>query len=164
LFYPPPSHIFFDNENTAPCGTGNPFSDYALPHGLGGHMAYKKLARTHPVWEDWLSAGLGLLIALSSSLTGDEAGKAVQLNSILIGLLVLLVAFMERVRLHHWQEVAEIALGAWLVALPYIHDYASAGTLRYWHFALGAIVLLLALHELWRDWDASREDLSAHGW
>ena len=74
------------------------------------------------------------------------------------------MAFLERVRLHHWEEVAEIVLGAWLIALPFIHGYAGAGALRYWHFALGGIVVLLALHELWQDWEASREDLASHGW
>jgi SPW repeat len=127
-------------------------------------MAETKLVQTHPAWEDWLGAGLGLLIVLTPSLVGDEASKAVQLNTVLIGFLVLLVAFLERIRLHHWEEVVEFVLGAWLIALPFIHGYAGAGALRYWHFALGGIVVLLALRELWQDWDASKEDLASHGW
>jgi hypothetical protein len=127
-------------------------------------MVDKKMIETHPAWEDWVGAGLGLLIALTPNLVSETVDRGVQLNTILIGILVLLVAFLERVRLHHWEEVAELVLGAWLIALPFIHSYAGAGTLRYWHFALGGIAVLLALHELWQDWDAGREDLASHGW
>ena len=127
-------------------------------------MADRKIVETHPAWEDWLGAGLGFLIALTPSLVSETVDKGIQLNTALIGILVLLVAFFERVRLHHWEEVAEIVLGAWLIALPFIHGYAGEGALRYWHFALGGIVVLLALHELWQDWGASREDLASHGW
>ena len=52
--------------------------------------------------------------------------------------------------------VLEAALGALLIALPFIFGYA--GGLRYWHFALGGIVYLLAILELRRDYvsDAAR--------
>jgi hypothetical protein len=127
-------------------------------------MAEKRLVETHPAWQDWLGAGLGLLIALTPNFVSEAVDKGVQLNTILVGFLVLLVALVERVRLHHWEEVAEIVLGAWVIALPFIYGYAGTGVLRYWHFTLGGIVVLLALHELWQDWDASREDLASHGW
>lgn len=127
-------------------------------------MAEKKFVETHPAWEDWVGAGLGLLIALTPNFVSEAVGKGIQLNTILIGFLVLLVALVERVRLHHWEEVAEIALGAWVIALPFIYGYAGTGVLRYWHFALGGLVVLVALHELWQDWDASRADLANHGW
>jgi hypothetical protein len=127
-------------------------------------MAEKKFVETHPAWEDWLGAGLGFLIALTPNFVSEAVGKGIQLNTILVGFLVLLVALVERVRLHHWEEVAEIALGAWVIALPFIYGYAGTGVLRYWHFALGGLVVLVALHELWQDWDASRADLANHGW
>jgi hypothetical protein len=127
-------------------------------------MVDKKIIETHPAWEDWLGAGLGLLIALTPTFVSEAVDKGVQLNTILIGFLVLLVALVERVRLHHWEEVVEIVLGAWVIALPFLHGYAVAGVLRYWRFALGGLVVLLALRELWQDWDASREHLASHGW
>jgi hypothetical protein len=127
-------------------------------------MAEKKFVETHAAWQDWLGAGLGLVIALTPNFVSEAVNKGVQLNTILVGFLVLLVALVERVRLHHWEEVVETVLGAWVIALPFIYGYAGTGVLRYWHFALGGIVVLLALHELWQDWDASREDLASHGW
>jgi len=91
-----------------------------------GHMAFnapaasadKKIVETHPAWEDWLGAGLGFLIALTPSLVSETVDKGIQLNTALIGILVLLVPFLERVRLHHWEEVAEIVFGAWLIHFP----------------------------------------------
>ena len=127
-------------------------------------VAEKKFVETHAAWEDWLGAGLGLVIALTPNFVSEAVNKGVQLNTVLIGFLILLVALVERVRLHHWEEVVEIVLGAWVIALPFIYGYAGIGMLRYWHFALGGIVVLLDLHELWQDWDASREDLASHGW
>ena len=50
------------------------------------------------------------------------------------------------------KEFAEAALGQWLIASPFAIGYAGAGTLRYWHFGLGAAVTLLALLELVQDW------------
>ena len=75
-------------------------------------MADRKFVETHPAWEDWLGAGLGFLIALTPSPVSETVDKGIQLNTVLIGILVLLVAFLERVRLHHWEEIAEIVLGS----------------------------------------------------
>jgi hypothetical protein len=33
----------------------------------------------------------------------------------------------------------------------------------YWHFVLGAIVVLLAAVELWQDWRLSDQELARHG-
>jgi hypothetical protein len=50
-----------------------------------------------------------------------------------------------------------------LIVSPFIFGYAEAGTLRYWHFVLGALVALLAVVELWQDWKLSDEELAQHG-
>ena len=123
-------------------------------------MADIKSAGTHPAWEDWLGLGLGILVVLTPALSGDAVSKTVHLNTVFIGLLILLAAFQERLQLleraeersREWEELAEGALGGLLIASPFIFGYAAEGTLRFWHFALGGIVLLLAVYELWRDW------------
>jgi hypothetical protein len=35
--------------------------------------------------------------------------------------------------------------------------------LQYWHFGLGAVVVLLAVLELWQDWNLSDEEFARHG-
>ena len=51
--------------------------------------------------------------------------------------------------------IGEIILGLWLIASPFTFGYAEAGSLQYWHFVLGAIILLLATWKLWQDWRLS---------
>jgi uncharacterized membrane protein len=123
-------------------------------------MAKNERVKTHPAWEDWLGLGLGVLIIFTPSITGDAVDKNVQLATTVIGFLILFSAFIERLQVlerqeepaREWEELAEGLFGVMLIALPFIFGYATSGTLRYWHFALGGIVLLLALYELRRDW------------
>ncbi len=97
------------------------------------------------------------------------ATQTVQLATTFIGLMVLFAAFIERVQIsegagepaREWEEVLEAALGAALIGLPFVLGYANSGTLRYWHFALGAIVFLLAIVELRRDYVG---EMQRHGW
>jgi uncharacterized membrane protein HdeD (DUF308 family) len=124
---------------------------------------------THPVWEDGLSFGLGVLIVLTPYLTGDAVSQTVQVATTFLGLLVMFAAFTERLQVidravepaREWEEVLEVILGAAMIALPFLFGYANAGTLRYWHFALGAVLLLLAIFQLRRDYVG---ELQRHGW
>ena len=117
----------------------------------------------HRSWEDWLSMLVGVLIGLSPWLAGQQDDQAVMWNAILVGALVLGLAQLEYVSLQRWEEVGEIALGLWLIASPFIFGYADADDLRYWHFVLGAVVVLLAIFELWQDWKLTDKQLSQHG-
>ena len=67
-----------------------------------------------------------------------------------------------RFDLRRWEEGLETACGLWLIASPFIFGYADAGTLRYWHFVLGAAVVLLAVLELRQDWILSCAELRHH--
>jgi hypothetical protein len=125
---------------------------------------------THRTWEDWCGMLLGVLIVLSPwfpTPAGHEVVDAersfVVLNTLTVGLLVFGLAQLEYVALQRWEEVAEIAVGLWLIASPYIFGYADAGLLRYWHTSLGGLVVLLAALQLWQDWDLKDEDLLKHG-
>ena len=143
-------------------------------------MTENKPAATHPLWEDVLSFGLGILIVFSPLLArepGTEAVRAVpplppeigtasgsigavQLASTLIGLFIISLAVAERIQLlamveeraREWEEVLEAILGATLIAMPFLFGYSMEGTLRYWHYALGGAVFLLAIIELRRDY------------
>ena len=132
-------------------------------------MSENRYADTHPAWEDWLGFGLGFLIVLSPYLTVDQTGTTVQLATTFIGLMILLVAFAERLQVlagtqeqaREWEGVLLSLFGALMIALPFVFGYAGSGTLRYWHFALGAVVFLLAILELRRDYVG---DMKSHGW
>jgi hypothetical protein len=61
-----------------------------------------------------------------------------------------------------WEESLEAVCGLWLIAPPFIFGYADAGTVRYWHFALGIAVVLLAVLELRQDWKLSDAELARY--
>jgi hypothetical protein len=117
----------------------------------------------HRSWEDWAGMLIGVLIGFSPWLAEQQGDQAVMWNAVLVGALVLALAQLEYVSLQRWQETGEIALGLWLIASPFILGYAEAGTLRYWHFILGAIVVLVGALELWQDWRLSDKELLQHG-
>ena len=126
-------------------------------------MAGIRIFNVHRTWEDWVGIVLGLLIVLSPMLAGQQDNQVMMWNAMLIGVLVLALAAFELVDLHRWEEVGEIACGLWLIASPYAFGYADAGTLQYWHFGMGAVVVLLAAMELWQDWTLSDQELARHG-
>jgi hypothetical protein len=59
--------------------------------------------------------------------------------------------------------VAEIMLGLWLIASPYMFGYSGEGMLRFYHSSLGGIVVLLAALQLWQDWGLSDQEMLKHG-
>lgn len=126
-------------------------------------MAKIRLFNVHRTWEDWLGIGIGVLIVLTPLISGQADSQAVVYNAALVGILVLALAAFQIVDLHRWEEGAEIACGVWLIASPFIFAYARDGALRYWHFALGAVVVLLAVLELSQDWKLSDRELAQHG-
>jgi hypothetical protein len=117
----------------------------------------------HRTWEDYLGIGLGVLIALSPWLAGQQDDQTVIGNAIIVGVLVCALAQLELASLHRWEEAGELACGLWLMASPLTFGYAESGALRYWDFTLGTIVALLAVLELWQDWKLSNKKLDQHG-
>jgi hypothetical protein len=66
--------------------------------------------------------------------------------------------------LRRWEESLELLFGLWLMASPFVFGYAGGSEmLMIWHLAIGGIVVLLAILELWQDWTKSDRDLAAHG-
>lgn len=109
----------------------------------------------HRTWEDGISLILGLIVVLSPWLAGAATNAVVMTATGFVGFLIVAMAGLEMVSLRRWEETIETLCGAWLIASPYIFGYGSA--LRLWHMALGALVMLLALFELWQDWDRKLE-------
>ena len=114
-------------------------------------------------WEDWASMVLGVLIGFSNWLAGQQGDKMVNGNAVIVGALVIALGALELTGLQRWEQGGEIACGLWLIVSPFIFGYAEADALRYWHFVLGALVALLAVVELWQDWNLSDKELAQHG-
>ena len=109
----------------------------------------------HQTWEDGASMVLGLLVVLSPSLSGAATSTAVMTLTGFVGVLIVAMAGLEMVSLRRWEETIETLCGIWLIASPFVFGYS--GALRSWHIALGALVVLLALLELWQDRDRKLE-------
>ena len=125
-------------------------------------MAGIRIFNVHYLWEDVLSMVLGAVIVLTSWTVADVVSQAVATNAVIVGLLVLALGASEFLDLRRWEEGLEAACGVWLIASPFIFGYADAGTLRYWHFILGAAVVLLAVLELRQDWKLNKAKLALH--
>jgi hypothetical protein len=106
---------------------------------------------------------IGVVIGLSPWIIEEQHNQAVMWNAVLVGVLVLGLAQLEYVKLKRWEETVLIALALWLIASPFVFGYAQSGELRYWHFLLGAIAMLIAALELWQDWRLSDKELADHG-
>lgn len=127
-------------------------------------MFMTRFFSAHRTWEDWFGMLLGVVIALSPWASDDGQVSPIAIwNAVLIGVAVFFVAELEYVVLQRWEETAQLLLGLWLMASPYIFHYAGAGNLRFWHSALGGLVLLLAALELWQDWERSDGDMLKRG-
>ena len=126
-------------------------------------MSRIRFFNVHRSWEDWLSMLVGVLIGFSPWLAGQPDNPAVLGNSLLVGLFVFGLAELTYVSLTRWEEIGEIACGLWLIASPITFGYAESGALRYWHFLLGAAVVVLAALELRQDWKLSEKELAQHG-
>ncbi len=120
-----------------------------------------RIFNVHYLWEDCGSMVLGALIVLTAWLVGDVS-QSVATNATIVGILVLALGASEFLDLRRWEEGLETVCGLWLIASPFIFGYADAGTLRYWHFVLGAAVVLLAVLELMQDRKLSDVELARH--
>ena len=121
-------------------------------------MAGIRLFNVHYLWEDCVSMCLGALIVLTAWI--DVGSQTVAANATIVGILVLALGASEFLDLRRWEEGLETACGLWLIASPSILGYADGGMLRYWHFVLGAAVVLLAMLELRQDWNLSDAELA----
>jgi hypothetical protein len=126
-------------------------------------MSGIRFLNIHRPWEDWVSMLIGVLVGISPWLADQRHDQTVMWNAVLVGALVLGLAQLEYVSLRRWEEIGELACGLWLIASPFTFGYAESGALRYWHFILGTIVVLIAAVELWQDWTLSDKELAQHG-
>jgi SPW repeat len=108
-------------------------------------MTYKSLLKDHRSWEDWLGMGLGALLVVSPWLVPVPVTGDIAMNAVAVGLLLVVLSFMELYDRHRWDEALQLACGVWMIAAPFALGYANSGALMIWHVAIGIAVAALAL-------------------
>jgi hypothetical protein len=112
-----------------------------MPSGL---MAHRR-------WEDIVSMILGAAILISPMLFANTATPTIVAVTAIAGAAIVVLAALEQLSLHRWEEILELACGVWVMVAPFVLNYG--GMLRNWHIVLGACVAALAILELWQDRD-----------
>lgn len=125
-------------------------------------MIQIKFLGVHRNWEDWLIILLGTLISVSPWIPGEMSSHTAMSNAVILGLVLFVLGELEATDLHRWQEGCVIALGLWLGASPFVFGYSESGSLRFWHFTLALIVIILGAVELLQDWKLSDQELANH--
>jgi hypothetical protein len=100
-------------------------------------------------WQDLACMGLGVLILLSPWVVPDAEIGLSTVNTVAVGLGVLLVSELELAGHTVREEAASGAMGLWLMASPFVFGYG--GELRLWHLVLGALVAAFAAAEYVRE-------------
>lgn len=118
-------------------------------------MAANKLALPEH-WEDWVNLALGVWLCASPWVLQSADDMAITQNAFIVGFLLIVVEVVTLSAFYLWEEWVSAALGAWLLISPWVLGIAA--TVPVLNFVIvGALVLALALYEIW---DVSRQ--SAH--
>jgi hypothetical protein len=107
--------------------------------------------KVHRGWEDWLLIGLGGVLLLSPALVPGEMPPPILYSALSVGVVIMVMALFEIALKGRWEEIIQFAVGVWLGASVFILDYGIASDLRALHFAIGALVALMAAFEFWQD-------------
>jgi hypothetical protein len=99
-------------------------------------------------WEDWLSWGLGIWLAISPWALQFAADTAATRNALAVGALLVAVEAAALTVFRTWEEWINVALGAWLILSPWILGVTAAAAHANF-IVVGVLVVGLALHELW---------------
>ena len=101
-------------------------------------------------WEDWCSWLLAIWLCISPGVL-SFGGEAVATSAaVFTGFLLICTEIVTLSTFRSWEEWVNVLLGAWLVVAPWILGVASAAAAT--NFVIvGALVLGLALYELWQN-------------
>ena len=111
-------------------------------------MAAMKKITDHE-WQDLACMGLGVLVLLSPWVVPNDDMGIMTVNTVVVGLTVLIVSELELGGHSVREEAANGSAGVWLMASPFVFGYG--GELRIWHLVLGALVVMFAAVELWQE-------------
>jgi hypothetical protein len=104
-------------------------------------------------WQDPVNAVVGAWVAVSPWVLGFADHEAATIGSVAAGLALLAAALGAIFVPRAWEEWVSLALGAWLIASPWVLGFAAFGAATASTVAAGAVVVVLALWVLGTDRD-----------
>ena len=102
-------------------------------------------------WQDPVNALLGTWLILSPWAIGFADDRIVTANFVLVGVLLVAAAIGAIIVPKAWEEWLEVALGAWLIASPWVLGFAGALMPMQNALFSGLLVVILALWVLGSD-------------
>ena len=109
-------------------------------------------------WQDWCSLLLGIWICLSPVLLQFTDDPVATRNIAGVGFLIIIAEVFTFTALRELEEWINLALGAWLIALPFVLNMTSPAA-RGDSVISGTLVVLLSVYEIW-DSTRSGHDVS----
>lgn len=70
-------------------------------------------------------------------------------NAVVVGFVLIAIAFVELSAFRVWEEWINVILGAWLVISPWVLGISLMATVNF--VIVGLLVLALALYEIWDE-------------
>ena len=122
-------------------------------------MTKGKFLSEHKTWEDVATLFLGFVLMISPWIVSQTTSGDAISNAGIIGFFLILLAGFEMSRLHRWEEVVTLLLGLWMIVSPYVLGYEMLTPLAPVHQVIGALVSVLAMLQLWQDWNYSDDEL-----
>lgn len=104
-------------------------------------------------WQDPLSAVAGVVILVSPWPAGYAMAQTALANAVIVGALLFTGAIGAAVIGRPWTECGVAALGAWLLASPWVLDFRNAASIEV-AVVMGGVVLLLGAAALGSEWRA----------
>ena len=98
-------------------------------------------------WQDWTSWALGIWLCLSPWILQFALDSTAMQNAVIVGFLIILAEVITLSVFQVWEEWINVALGAWLVASPWILSIQSrSATVNF--IIVGVLVIGLAIYEM----------------
>jgi hypothetical protein len=109
-------------------------------------------------WQDWCSLLLGIWICLSPALLQFTDDPVATRNIAGVGFLIIIAEVFTFTALRELEEWINLALGVWLIGLPFVLDITSP-VAKGDSVISGTLVVLLSVYEIW-DSTRSGHDVS----
>jgi hypothetical protein len=110
-------------------------------------------------WQDWCSLLLGIWVCVSPGLLQFTDDSIATRNIAGVGFLIILAEVFTFSALRELEEWINLALGAWLIASPFLLDMTSF-VAKADAMISGLLVVLLSLYEIWDSSRPAGHDLS----